>query len=139
MGSLPLAKAGVGSAVNDTTRQVGGALGVAVLGSLLSSGYRSTMSDAVAGQGLSPDLVSVITDRVGGAVSVAQRLGGNTGEFIAASARHAFVEGMGVSLLVGAGVAVVGAVAVFRYLPARAPEPAPPVASVDQPASVLTP
>ena len=46
MGSLPLAKAGVGSAVNDTTRQVGGALGVAVIGSLFASGYRSSMGRA---------------------------------------------------------------------------------------------
>ena len=43
MGSLPLAKASVGSAVNDATRTTGGALGVAVLGSLLSSGYRADM------------------------------------------------------------------------------------------------
>ena len=49
MGSLPLAKASVGSAVNDATRTTGGALGVAVLGSVLSSGYRGGMEDAVAG------------------------------------------------------------------------------------------
>ena len=45
MGSLPLAKAGVGSAVNDTTRQVGGALGVAIIGSVLSSTYGSKISE----------------------------------------------------------------------------------------------
>ena len=50
MGSLPLAKAGVGSAVNDTTRQVGGALGVAVVGSVLSSIYGSQMADFLAGK-----------------------------------------------------------------------------------------
>ena len=43
MESMPLAKAGVGSAVNDTTREVGGALGVAILGSILASGYRSNL------------------------------------------------------------------------------------------------
>jgi hypothetical protein len=46
MGSLPEDKAGVGSAVNDTTRQIGGALGVAILGSIVSSGY----ADRLAGQ-----------------------------------------------------------------------------------------
>ena len=46
MGSLPIEKASVGSAVNDTTRTMGGALGVAVLGSLLSSQYRGDMADA---------------------------------------------------------------------------------------------
>ena len=50
MGSLPLAKAGVGSAVNDTTRQVGGALGVAVIGSVLASVYGSQVGDFLAGQ-----------------------------------------------------------------------------------------
>jgi hypothetical protein len=49
MGSLPLAKAGVGSAVNDTTRQVGGALGVAVLGSVMSSTHGSRVSDTISG------------------------------------------------------------------------------------------
>ena len=50
MGSLPLAKAGVGSAVNDTTRQVGGALGVAVLGSVFTSIYSAQIADRLAGQ-----------------------------------------------------------------------------------------
>ena len=50
MGSLPREKAGVGSAMNDTTRQVGGAIGVAVLGSLLSSHYRPSVSSALVGQ-----------------------------------------------------------------------------------------
>ena len=49
MGSLPLAKAGVGSAVNDTTRQVGGALGVAIIGSVVSSVYGSKIADFFAG------------------------------------------------------------------------------------------
>ncbi len=49
MGSLPPAKAGVGSAVNDTTRELGGALGVAVLGSLLASGYASSMVTSLRG------------------------------------------------------------------------------------------
>ena len=52
MGSLPPAKAGVGSAVNDTTREVGAALGVAVLGSVMSSTYRPRVSDAIAGRGV---------------------------------------------------------------------------------------
>ena len=50
MGSLPLGKAGVGSAVNDTTRQVGGALGVAVIGSVLASIYGSQVGDFLQGK-----------------------------------------------------------------------------------------
>ena len=49
MGSLPLEKAGVGSAVNDTTRQVGGAMGVAIIGSVLASTYGSKIGDFFAG------------------------------------------------------------------------------------------
>ena len=49
MGSLPRAKAGVGSAVNDTTRQMGGAVGVAVFGSLMSSHFTSAMADRLGG------------------------------------------------------------------------------------------
>ena len=54
MGSLPLAKAGVGSAVNDTTRQVGGALGVAIIGSVLSSIYGNAIGDFFAGKPAPP-------------------------------------------------------------------------------------
>ena len=56
MGSLPRAKAGVGSAVNDTTRQMGGAVGVAVFGSLMASHFHSTISDKL-GSRLPPRLV----------------------------------------------------------------------------------
>src|SRR5262249_17814763 len=52
MGSLPRAKAGVGSAVNDTTRQVGGALGVAVLGSVMTSAYGSHVASSIAASGV---------------------------------------------------------------------------------------
>ena len=50
MGSLPREKAGVGSAVNDTTRQVGGALGVAIIGSIVASRYGSRMSSVLRGK-----------------------------------------------------------------------------------------
>jgi hypothetical protein len=124
MGSLPRAKAGVGSAINDTTRQVGGALGVAVLGSLLSSHYGPAMSDALSGVPLPADAVAVATDRVSGAIQVAQQVGGSAGDLIATAARNAFVDGMGIAVLVGAAVAFVGAVSVFLFLPARAAAPA---------------
>ncbi len=71
--SLPLSKAGVGSAVNDVSREVGGALGIAVLGSLLGTGYRSEMTTRVAAAGAAvPDAVkSVVTDSIQGAFGVA--------------------------------------------------------------------
>ena len=71
MGSLPLAKAGVGSAMNDTTRQIGGALGVAILGSILASSYGAAMDPVVSRlPGANADVAS---DSIGGAAAVAVR------------------------------------------------------------------
>lgn len=125
MGSLPLAKAGVGSAVNDTTRQVGGALGVAVLGTLLAGTYSGQMRDAIAAapNPVPGGLAAVITEQLGGALNVAAEIGGAPGRALADAARVAFVDGMGLSLLVGAVVILVAAVGVFLFLPARAAEP----------------
>ena len=83
MGSLPLEKASVGSAVNDTTRTTGGALGVAILGSLLASQYRGDMDDAVAG--LPHARPPTARDSLGGGLAVAHRLG-DTG--LADAAQH---------------------------------------------------
>src|SRR6478609_9564936 len=71
MGSLPRAKAGVGSAVNDTTRQMGGAVGVAVFGSIMASHFASTFSDKVQAV-LPPGLFAQVKDNVGEAVGVAR-------------------------------------------------------------------
>src|SRR3954452_17136831 len=64
MGSLPRAKAGVGSAVNDTTRQFGGAVGVAVFGSIMASHYTSEVTSKLSAA-LPRDLLSVVSDNVG--------------------------------------------------------------------------
>ena len=73
MGSLPVEKASVGSAVNDTTRTTGGALGVAILGSLLASQYRGDMDEAVSG--LPHDAAATASDTLSGGLAVAHRLG----------------------------------------------------------------
>jgi len=125
MGSLPLAKASVGSAVNDATRTMGGALGVAVLGSLLSSGYRAGMEGAT--QGLPAGAAETANQSLAGALAVAQRLGGGAGGRVSEAAQQAFVDGMHTAVLAGAAVAAAGALLTLVALPARAPlaEPAP--------------
>ena len=120
MGSLPLGKAGVGSAINDTTRQMGGALGVAVVGSVASSIYGSRIADAVAGRALPDSVATGVKDSLGFALGAADRLGGDSGAALAASARAAFVDGMHAGVLVAAGVALLGAVVALLWLPARA-------------------
>jgi Na+/melibiose symporter-like transporter len=117
MGSLPLAKAGVGSAMNDTTRQVGGALGVAVLGSVLTSSYASSIAPAL--QGLPASAAALAGDSVGGATEVAAQTGGGA-KALLQSAHAAFTTGMGDALLIAAGVAAAGAIIVGAFLPARA-------------------
>jgi EmrB/QacA subfamily drug resistance transporter len=119
MGSLPPAKAGVGSAMNDTTRQVGGALGVAVLGSLLSSAYRGTIDGAQSLHALPAPARDLVRDSLTKATAVAGQLGGEQGAAILAAAQGAFVDAMGRSALVAAGVAVLGAVVALVFLPAR--------------------
>ena len=71
MGSLPKSKAGVGSAMNDTTRQMGGALGVAVIGSLFASAYRPGVGAALAGTGATPGFIAAAKDSLGSALNAA--------------------------------------------------------------------
>jgi DHA2 family multidrug resistance protein-like MFS transporter len=126
MSTLPREKAGVGSAVGNTIRQVGGALGVAILGSVLSAVYRDRIASHVAGlPGPQRDLAS---SSVSGTYTVAGGLGA-PGRALAAAGNDAFVAAMhwaaAGSLLVG----LVGTVVVLGWLPRRSvvhtPAPAP--------------
>ena len=118
MGSLPPDQFGVGSAVNDTTREVGGALGIAVLGSLFAGSYGAAMAGPVAGL---PDAAAkAIRDSLAGASAVAAQIGGDAGTFLLTTARHAFVDAMAWTSVIGAVVAVGGALIALVWLPARA-------------------
>ena len=115
MSAVPEAKAGVGSAMNDLNRQVAGALGVAVIGSVSSSVYSSKVESATAD--LPHGAANAATDSVGGATAVAAHLPAAAGDALAAAAGSAFTDAMGLALLVGSAIALVGAVLVKRYLP----------------------
>jgi EmrB/QacA subfamily drug resistance transporter len=121
MGSLPAAKAGVGSAMNDTTRQIGGALGVAVLGSVLSSGYTAHLGTA------GRPVPHEARDGIGAAMRIADQLPGAAGAALSEAARTAFLHGMGLASLVAAAVAAGGALVALLWLPARAPAPVEPL------------
>ena len=120
MGSLPPAQAGVGSAVNDTTREIGGALGVAVLGSVLSSVFGSRMVDVLAGGQLPAQARDAAEQSVTGAVAVADQIGGPQGQALAKAAKAAFVDGLHTTSVVATGFAVAGALIAAVFLPARA-------------------
>lgn len=117
MGSLPRAKAGVGSAVNDTTRELGGALGIAVLGSLFASHYAARLRPDV--DDLPADIGDAAVDSVAGAAEIAAEIGGAAGDALLISATQAFVDGLQLAATVGAATALVGAVVAAVWLPAR--------------------
>ncbi len=102
MGSLPKEKAGVGSAMNDTTRQTGGAIGVAVLGSVLASKFRATMTADGARAHLPAPVIAAVKSDVGTALRVTQTpLGARYAGTIGAIARHSFVVSFHVTSVVG--------------------------------------
>lgn len=120
MASVPLAKAGVGSAMNDTTREVGGALGVAVLGSVFSSAYATEIGPALTQ--LPANLAEAAGDSVGAATIIAGQIGGPAGQALAAASKIAFVDSLSTTLLIAAAVAAVGAVVTLLLLPSRGTE-----------------
>jgi hypothetical protein len=115
MGSLPLGKAGVGSAVNDTTRQVGGALGVAVIGSVLASIYGSRVGEFLQGKPVPSGTAQQLKQSLGLALQASKQVPG-----LATTAIDGFIDGMHAGVLVAAAVAFVGAIIAFVWLPARA-------------------
>jgi len=127
---LPPAKAGVGSAVNDTTLQVGGALGVAIVGSVVSSVYGSKIADFFVGKPAPKAAVDAAKNSLGGAYAVADKLSVQSipgAKTIAASlqsaANSAFVDAFHWGAVVGGIVLVLAVGIVVAFLPARATEP----------------
>jgi len=117
MGSLPASDTGVGSATNGTFLQTGGALGVAVIGSLLNTRYTDHISAVLAPYHLPPGVLQATVGSLGGALEVAARIGGQFGTELANAARSAFVSGMNLGLLTGACVAIGGCVVALLVLP----------------------
>ncbi|GAA0898486.1 MFS transporter [Streptomyces asiaticus] len=119
MQALPRQKAGSGSALNNTFRQVGGALGVAVLGSVLSTAYRDRIGDTLAAVPGLPDSVQRSAgESVEATMGVAEKLGPK-GQALVGPAQDAFVHAMHITALGSAGVAVLGALVVLAFLPGK--------------------
>ena len=121
MGSLPRAKAGVGSAVNDTTRQMGGAIGVAVFGSLMASHFTTSMADKL-GSVLPDALVGQVKDNINSALAIAAKVPGAQPfrAQIVGAANDSFVSGLHIIGVVAAVITLLAAVGVLIFLPARA-------------------
>lgn len=119
MSAVPMGKAGVGSAMNDTTRELGGALGVAVLGSLVASRYGTRLGPSI--RSLSASLRGKAEESLAGALQAAGQIGGPSGQRVADGARTAYVSGMHLAALVAACVAVLASVLVYHRLPSTNP------------------
>ena len=120
MGEVPRDKAGVGSAVNDISREVGGTLGVAIIGSIFASLYGPRLGDLVAGFGMPEEAIALAKESAGAGFAVAQMA--PTPEAVGAlqqAVSDSFMYGFQTSCYVAAGVAVAGSLFALRYLPSR--------------------
>ena len=128
LGAVPQGDAGVGSATNSVSLQVGGALGVAVIGSLLSTRYQDRMTSALAAYHVPAPATRTILGSLGAALDVAAHVGGATGALLALTARSAFMSGASVAVGAGAAVALGGGLLALVALPSARPTatPGPP-------------
>jgi EmrB/QacA subfamily drug resistance transporter len=142
MGSLPIEEAGVGSATNDASMQVGGALGVGVLGTALNLRYQHLMAPLVSHAHVPANVQAVIEGSLGGALAVAQRAPAKLGVLLAGVARHSFVSGMDLALVIAASVVGVATIVVLVLLPNRGTAPSSPelpdASAVTSPSEIVT-
>ena len=116
MSAVPQRRAGAGSAMNDASRELGAALGVAVMGSLAASQYRSAVGDLTST--LPVALQDTAQSSISGALRVAASLPGAAGDAVRAGASAAFIDGIHLAVTVGALLALFAAFLTVRYLPA---------------------
>ena len=118
MGAIPPAKSGIGSAMNDTTRELGNALGVALLGSLINSTYLAGVQNLKNQMPqVSSEMLASISSSIQTAHTVAQSLGGEAGTLIIRVANQAFVSGMNSAMAIGGGIMLCACVFVFLTVP----------------------
>ena len=122
--AAPPERAGAASAISETGSELGGALGIAVLGSIGAAVYRRQVADAVPA-GVPPEAATTARDTLGGAVGVAGQLSEGLGEALLAAARAAYIDGL--HLVAACGVVILIGVAILAalWLPRRQPGPEP--------------
>jgi Major Facilitator Superfamily len=118
MGTLPL-EHGVGSATNGSFLNIGGALGVAILGSIMSTRYQHQLGASAAARSLPAAVQHTILGSLGAALAVAGRVGGLLGSGLATAARAAFMSGMSLALEIGACMVLAGVVLALLVLPSK--------------------
>ena len=121
MGAVPEANAGVASAMNDVTRQVAGALGVAVIGSVINTAYSEKMEPAVANL---PSEAAIrfgdsIGDSIGAALKIASMMPPEIAVGLIGAAKSGFTEALGIAVLAAAAMAIAAAILVLKFMPPR--------------------
>jgi DHA2 family multidrug resistance protein-like MFS transporter len=113
LASVPKERAGAAGAISETAHEMGGALGIAVLGTVLNAAYRGALALPA---GLPAEAENTARDTLGGAIEAAFTLPAGTGETVVGAAREAFVHGIHVTVLTGAAILLCLAVAAFLAL-----------------------
>jgi EmrB/QacA subfamily drug resistance transporter len=134
MTTVPARQAGAGSAINDTIREVGGALGIAIIGSLSAAVYRSKLAPVLATAHAPGPVAHLATSSVAAADSIGRHVGGLQGSQLVGAAHSAFVNAMAMGMRVAAGVALVSAIGAVFALPRRRK---PEAAGLTRPASAV--
>lgn len=135
MGAISSRTAGVGSAVNDATRLIGGTLGVAVIGSVFNSLYQHRITQSLSGLQLPQAALNAARESVQGGLGVAQHLnqgGSPVGHAVQTVTTNAFLHGLHAGCTVAAIVAFVGAIATAIALPSRPPADEPAVVDLSR-------
>jgi hypothetical protein len=122
LGSVPREKSGIASAVNDAVSELGGSLGVAILGAVLTTQYRNAIETAITNAGeaaasLPAGVLDGVRESLGTAILSATQAGTGAAPVIVATAGEAFTSGMGWALAAAAAVPAVGAVVTWRLFP----------------------
>ena len=118
MASVPVDDAGLGSAMNDTSREFGFALGVAVLGSIVTGIYRDRVTNGL--EGLLPaDAVATLSDSLGSLNAVASQLPADVAQTVATLANESFVDAMSIGILAGMGIVALSVVIALVAMPSK--------------------
>jgi len=115
MSAVPSRRAGAGSAMNDASRELGAALGIAVMGSIAASQFSNRVDSLT--HGLPPAVQERAGASISGAIAVADSIGGKVGAALHIGADHAFLDGMHLSVTIGGVLCLISAFLVTRYLP----------------------
>lgn len=113
LSEAPADRAGGAAAIGETSYQLGAGMGIALLGSVMNAAYTPGLAK-LSGAGVPAEASTAASHSLGEAYQVASRLGGPLGEVLRTTARHAFVNGLHVTLLVSAGLLLLGALAALR-------------------------